>query len=372
MKIHKTVCLLAAVCAAAPCLAQKWPAGGKKAVQAARASVKTMVSRKVSGLVPRATNFSVPAAALERYVFKTVAPTPAGRLVLRYDDAPYSWILESASEYAWVARRFKAFKKEADAFLYYQTNLSESRLLHAEEISYWRKRIDAMAADLDAVRLRVDSDDPLLSFAQEYLTYARWVIFPHAKDIYFITPLAPRTDRTFSMQEFFLQNPAAESFRWELPFSRVRRVSAQLPPGLRVAVVNDFRLFRERVGELHRQGRLFPDGSLETYSKADDLLEDMIKGGKKYDVIFTDIIIFGGGGGYYLASELRRQGYGGVIISLSSYPQSEELGRKMFERGIDGMIRLEGGAEYKRGWPADVMQKLLNHYYYRDVGGWSR
>nr|QGT50837.1 hypothetical protein Elusimicrob2101_1000 [uncultured Elusimicrobia bacterium] len=370
--MKKTVCLLSVLCIAASCFAQGWWRGGRKAVQAVRAPLNAVVGRRAASALPRVPNFSVPAAAVERYVFKSVSPTPARQLVFTCDEMPYRWILDSAAEYAQVAEHFKVFKKEADVFLYYQSSASESRTLHPEEISHWRQKIDDMAAELSAIRLRVDADDPFLSFADEYLTYTRWVVYPHAKDIYFITPLPPRADRPFILQEFFLQNPVEVSTRWQLATVRAKRVSAMLPPGLRVAVVNDFRFFRQRVDELHRQGRLFPDGTLQTYEGADDLLEDVLKNGKKYDVIFTDIIISGGGGGYYLAAELRRNGYNGVIIALSSYPESEELGRKMFERGMDGMIRLEGGAAYKRGWPADIMQKLLNYYHYRAAGGWSR
>ncbi len=241
-----------------------------------------------------------------------------------------------------------------------------------ERMTLTESRIDDMAAELDGLRFRVDADDPLLSFAREYLTYVRWTVYPQAKDIYFITPLPARTDRTFTPEEFFLQDPHPVSTRWELATARARRLSARLPAGLRVAVVNDFSFFRKRVTELHRQERLFADGTLRTYASADELLDAVLTRGERYDVIFTDIIIASGGGGYYLASELRQSGYNGVIIALSSYAPEEELGRKMFDRGLDGMISLEGGAEYKRGWPADLMQKLLNHYYYRDLHGWIR
>ena len=351
----------------------RWWRAGSKAVQSARVPLQAAVRRGVIRPVPRVcSNFSVPAAAVERYVFKTVEPTPARSLSFVPEEPPYAWMRESADEYARVAEVFRSFKREADAFLYYQANSSECRVLHPEEVAGWRSRIDDMAAELDGLRFRVDADDPLLSFAREYLTYVRWTVYPQAKDIYFITPLPARTDRTFTPEEFFLQDPHPVSTRWELATARARRLSARLPAGLRVAVVNDFSFFRKRVTELHRQERLFADGTLRTYASADELLDAVLTRGERYDVIFTDIIIASGGGGYYLASELRQSGYNGVIIALSSYAPEEELGRKMFDRGLDGMISLEVGAEYKRGWPADLMQKLLNHYYYRDLHGWIR
>lgn len=351
----------------------RWFRTGAKAVSVNRISLNAAVTRQFPRILPsRINTFSVPGAAVERYIFKTVVPTLPQHLMFRWDEAPYAWLNETTEEYNRVAQHFKAFKKEADSFLYYQANSSEKRTLHPKEISYWSAQIDDMARELDLICRRVDADDPFLSFADEYLTYARWAVYPHAKDIYFVTPLPPREDRIFVQDEFFLHSPVETSHRWELASSRAKRVSAQLPAGLRVAVVNDFYFFRQRVNELHRKGWLFADGTLETYAGADDLLENMLKKGKQFDVIFTDIIISGGGGGYYLASELRQRGYNGVIISLSSYPESETLGQEMFERGIDGMIPLKGGDEYKRGWPADVMQKLLNHYQYRDLHGWTR
>lgn len=374
MKIFKCCILLLLVGGLGPHRAEaRWFRAGAKAVSVERIPLNAAVTRQFSKRLPtRINTFSVPTAAVERYVFKTVVPTRPQHLMFRWDEAPYAWLTETAEEYNRVAQRFKAFKKEADTFLYYQANSSEKRTLHPKEISYWSTQIDDMARELDLICRRVDADDPFLSFAEEYLTYARWAVYPHAKDIYFVTPLPPREDRVFVQEEFFLHSPVETSHRWELASSRAKRVSAQLPANLRVAVVNDFRFFRQQVDELHRKGWLFGDGTLKTYAEADELLEDMLKKGKEYDVIFTDIIISGGSGGYYLASELRQRGYNGVIIALSSYALGEELGRKMFDRGLDGMIHQEGGAEYKRGWPADLMQKLLNHYYYRDLHGWIR
>ncbi len=356
-----------------------WFTGGGNAVKAVRTikpprlPLNAAVGRQVSRAFPRTVNaFSVSSAAVERYIFSTVSPTAPGKLpfVWNDEDTPYSWLQETKEQYNRFAEEFKAFKKEADAVLYYQSKASESRTLHTEELSRWRAKIDETAQSLSKIRHRVDGDDPFLTFADEYLTYARWSLYPHAQDIYFVKPVAPRLDRTFSADEFFLRLPDDESRFWESSSARSKRISAQLPSGLRVAVVNDLPFTREQVKNLHRQELLFPDGVVHVFSSADEVLRQMSERSQTYDVIFTDIIISGGGGGYYLASELRQNGYNGVIIALSSYEESEELGLKMFERGLDGMIRLAGGAEYKRGWSADLMQKLLNYYRYRDLNGW--
>lgn len=359
----------------APSAAQaRWWGAGSKAVQSARVPLQAAVRRGVTRTLPRAgSNFSVSAAAVERYVLKPVSLTPLAKLKFNFDEAPYAWILETRGMYESTMQKFLSFKKELDVLLYYQARPSERRTLHPEEIAFWRRKMDELDGDLAALCWRVNGDDPALSAAMEYMTYAKWSLYPHAKDIYFTKPLPARTDRVFAAEEFFLHDPFPQPVkRWELASSRARRAAALLPSGLKVAVVNDMVFFREHLKELVRKGELFPGGELSAFSNAEELL-DAARGGREFDVIFTDIIIGGaGGGGYYLASELRGRGYDGVIIALSSYREDVSLGREMFDRGLDGMITMDGELLYKRSWPANMMQKLANYYYYKRTGNWPR
>lgn len=380
MRTIKGLLVLWGLCLVCPAVAQPVGKAIKTAVSAgervskqARSVVKETVQYARLSKVPSMRSFSLPAAAVERHIFRPVKLTPFRELQFNFDEAPYSWMLEKGREYETVMTEFKDFKKEMDIFLYYQSKSSERRVLHQEEIAYWRTRIDEMDSRLMDLCWNVNADDPAISQALEYMTYAKWSVYPHAKDIYFAKPLPARTDRTFAEDEFFLRDPAPlPSKRWEFASSRARRVAKELPAGLRVAVVNDIVYFRDHLETLNRKGLLFPDGNLSVFSNAEELLSSVRESGQKFDVVFTDIIIAGnGGGGYYLASELRGQGYDGVIIALASYEEDVELGRQMFERGFDGMITMSGGVLYKRDWPANMMQKMVNYFYYRNLNGWN-
>lgn len=380
MRTIKGLLVLWGLCLVCPAVAQ--PVGktiktavsaGERVSKQARSVVKETVQYARLSKVPSMRSFSLPAAAVERHIFRPVKLTPFRKLQFNFDEAPYSWMLEKGREYETVMTEFKDFKKEMDILLYYQSKGSERRVLHQEEIAYWRTRIDEMDSRLMDLCWNVNADDPAISQALEYMTYAKWSVYPHAKDIYFAKPLPARTDRTFAEDEFFLRDPAPlPSKRWEFASSRARRVAKELPSGLRVAVVNDIVYFRDHLETLNRKGLLFPDGNLSVFVNAEELLTAVRESGQTFDVVFTDIIIAGnGGGGYYLASELRGQGYDGVIIALASYEEDVELGRQMFERGFDGMITMSGGVLYKRDWPANMMQKMVNYFYYRNLNGWN-
>ncbi len=374
MLINKWLGAVAGVCIVSCCFAQT----GKIVKGALRADrrLASAVSGRIKVSLPafsQTRGFSVSAAAVERYVFKPVKLTPPAKLAFNFeDDAPFSYVLETRAMYEDVMGKFLAFKKEMDVLLYYQSRPAERRALHPEEIARWRTEIDAVDHELASLCWRVSADDPALLAALEYMTYVKWMIYPHAKDIYFTKPLPFRADRVFDKDEFFLQDPSPRAKHWEFASTRAKRISKMLPAGLRVAVVNDFYFFREQLAALHNKGVLFPDGELFIFESAEALLSAMRGQERPFDVILTDIVVAGaGGGGYYLASELRHQGYDGTILAMSSYEATEDLGQKMFERGMDGMISLAGASAYKRGWPADVMQKLLNHFYYRDLHGWE-
>lgn len=347
-----------------------------KVLRAGLSGMERTVRRAAALRLPAArasVKFSVPSLAVERYVFHPIALTPRAKVPVIADGEPSGgWLRETLDGYTRVLTDFQNFKREMDVLLYYQSIPSERRELHPEETARIQREINGLSLRLNDLRLRVNSDDPAFAFALEYVDYVRWMLYPHARDLFFAPPLAPRTDRVFQLEEFFLRDPFPLESRWEREITRARRLADKLPAGLRVAVVNDWSGFRLRVAELHRKGLFFPSGQTKVFASAEELLAAVKKTGKQFDVIFTDMVVFSGGGGYFLASELRHQGYGGTIIALSSYEESEELGRRMLDYGIDGMVRLSGGDEYARGWSARMMQSVLNYFYYRDLHGWDR
>lgn len=139
----------------------------------------------------------------------------------------------------------------------------------------------------------------------------------------------------------------------------------------RVAVVNDFPFFRNRVAELHRQERLFAGGTLHTYASADALLDAMLTRGERYGVIFTDIIISDGGGGRYFVGQLRDMGFDTPVIGCSMYTRDKIDSQELHNIGFDGYMYGDDMFEESAGfykWAGYIK----NYYYYKRIGNWHR
>ena len=369
------------LCLTLPCVAQKnlfketfkkgaiGEALGKNAGQQILRNARVVQGKiMLEGAMPK-----VPISAdVEKYILKSIPVSDFQNLPILLYKPSVQQRSQTIITYIRVMDSFKQFKKEMDTFLYYQSKLNERRVIPSAEREAFSNKINKMNMQLAQLKNLISLEDPAYRAACEYMLYVASVINPMMKGMLdeheFI-----RSDRKYVMEEFFMHTPKGnKDSMWQpfLPFSvRTAKTANRLPKGLKMAVLNDKISILEKMMFLHEKV-FFPDWSIVTYDDTEDLLK-AIQRGQHFDIILTDIVV-PGGGGYYLTSTLRDKGYAGVIIALSAYSESESLGRRMFKKGFDGMLSMPLCFEEGKEWPLEIMKKLQNYFYYRDLNGWMR
>ena len=379
--------ILLALCVSLPCAAQKnlfkefSSKGGVKQIWKKSASqpavpqilrhARTVQGKILPGSKKPVLKYNV---NLERYILQNVSSTPIDQLpVLIVNPTSDQWA-QAAWTYLNVMRSFEKFKEEMNIFLYYQSKPSERHNLSSAERAEYVEKISHMYAKLDKLRNLVDAKDPAYKAAREYVAYAAETVSPMMRGL-FTSKKLPRQDRTFEENEFFMRAPhtsRAESLLSKLPLRmQVYQASRNLPKGLRLAVLNDRESLLKTMQQLNKEGMFFPGWSVSTFNNAEELLRAVTRKGEQFDVILCDIIV-PGGGGYYVTAMLRENGFNGAIIALSSYGEQKKLGQAMFDKGFDGMISQREGFEHGKEWPVQLMKRLSNYFYYRNLHGWKR
>lgn len=294
---------------------------------------------------------------IERHLFTYVRPRGISRL-----EGPTA---EQAAyvmhEYRQAMKYFEELRKEMDPFLYYQSKPAEKHTLAPAEKSYWTEKIMELNARLEKIRPFIFSKDEAYRAAREYVAYAAQVVDPLLCGVVDQTRYAC-PNRTYNQAEFFLHAPRGR---------QSARLAQALPKQLRIAVLNDEPEVLDNLLWMQENKEL-PDGyEIYCYSNTETLLYAITKQGQKPDVILTDIVV-PGGGGFYLTGTLRAAGYKGVILAMSAFAEREQMGRRMFEAGFDGMIYSPLELEYDPHWGSKILDKLRNYYYYSRLHGWQR
>ena len=309
-------------------------------------------------------------AEIERYIFST----PRLRGITLLEEPTAAQMRKALTEYHQVMESFQNFKKEMDVFLYYQSKEDEKRTLSAVEKAELMGKISRMHGKLSSLKTFISSEDPAYRAAREYVAYAAELVSPTMRGMW-LKSLDQRADRQYRGEEFFLHTPKANqdaSWKGLLPGAvRVRQVAEKLPPGLKMAVLNDRWSVIARMRQMHLSGKFLPGWDIAYYEDTAALLYDVTRAGKKFDVILTDIIV-PGGGGCYLTGELRKKGFSGVIIALAAFEEENKMGKRLFDMGFDGMISMPMMFENGKQWPLRIMKDFQNYFYYRDANGWKR
>lgn len=270
--------------------------------------------------------------------------------------------------------KFRAFKEEADPFLYYQSQPNERRVLTSSERGEWSAKIANMHNQLERLKPYISPQDPIYRGAREYVTFAAEILSPFLRGTVLANTFE-RTDRKYDFEEFFLYTPKANREAiWNgvlTPVARAKKLAEKLPKGLKMAVLNDEYSVLRRMREMHEANRFFPGWELSYYRNTEEMLAAASADPTSFDVILTDIIVPGGGGNY-LTGKLRERGFKGVIIALSAFQEDDEIGRKLFDIGFDGMIPQGLGFEMSDHWQLLIMKRLQNYFYYRDLHHWDR
>lgn len=318
------------------------------------------VAPKFSTLTKAKINF----ATMERYVLHQVK-------VPQVETCPQYWpcVSSFSTKYRNTLTQFDNFKKELDVTLYYQAKASERREFMPEERRQLLEKINNMEPMIFALQSKLTKPDPQLTFAQEYLEYAKSVISPFSVSK---TPNPlQRTDREFNMDEFFLHSPEEGFFSFfKLSALRPQGLAKSLPDGLIVAIVNDRNTVLQRMKALHEKGVFLPTSKLYFYEDAEALLSSVLDGRVIPDVILTDLVM-PQRGGYYISNNLRKNNYEGTILALSAFQEDETLGKELFSHGIDGMIPQPIGFEDGFDWPYTITKSLVNYFHYKRLNSWS-
>lgn len=375
--INKIV-LWTLLCAVAlPCAAQKNPL---KWLSFWRKSSRTVFEqpapsfRSVQGkILPSPARPSVPAwqRDVEHYIARTVRMSDLTNLPYATTPRTARQRLAFSAKYQETMARFKKFKSETDSFLYYQLKPSEKRTLHSAESNMRLYSIMDMERELVRLSVIVDAKaDPALAFALQYVRRVRDEVSPFLKglsgeDIYF-----SRSDRKFVPREFYLHTFELGGLIGMLRPGLAVKELQQLPPNLRVAVLNDRRSVLDKVKASHKKGVFIATGQVSCFSRADDLLRS-VHSGVKYDVVLTDMVV-AGGGGYYLTNLLRLNGFRGAVIAVTAYEPDDQMALDMFNRGFDGMFTMAGNFEYFPLWEAEIMRGLNKYFRLRQMRGWVR
>ncbi len=266
--------------------------------------------------------------------------------------------------YQRTMEQFKKLQQNLNPVLYYQLNGQEKRTLLPQEKRYWSDQISEINHTLNQVERYILPTDPALQDVRVYLQGACQLLFPELGNLPKEKP-ALRTDREFVPEEFFLHSPSEHS----LTSLKRKFFPDTLIPPLHVVVLNDRLSLRESILEAHQNGAFMPEGKVSAYTSADAFLRAIKQGGIKPDFVLTDLLL-PNSSGYLVAQELREAGYNGPIVALSAYREEENVGKEMFDYGLDGLISEPEGFEHILFWPRRIHRKIANYYYYKQLHNW--
>lgn len=230
------------------------------------------------------------------------------------------------ANYRQTLQDFEQLKSEIRPLLFYQSLPLEAREISPQEKRYWLEKIFPLHHKILALYLNAPAEESL-QYALAYLYYGVETVDPNS-----LTLLTDETEPfmpPFDPQSFFLYPPQEP-----LPDP-----SVQLD-GKHILILNDDSSLLDHFEHLSDFGVLFPGATLHLHGDPIQFLLWMKYTPTMPDLIFTDIQL-GNGNGYFIAQELRRRGYKGGIIALTSYTETEKYARTLKASGFDGLVSLD-------------------------------
>lgn len=230
------------------------------------------------------------------------------------------------ANYRQTLQDFEQLKSEIHPFLFYQSIPLETREITTQEKRYWLEKILPLHHKILALYLNTQEEESL-QYALAYLYYGVETVDPGSVTL--LTGVTKPFMPPFDPQSFFLY-PSQEP----LPDP-----SVQLD-GKHILILNDDASLLNHFERLANTGVLFPGAALHLQGEPMQFLLWMKYTPHTPDIIFTDIQL-GANNGYFVAQELRRSGYTGGIIALTSYTETEEYARTLKASGFDGLVSLD-------------------------------
>ncbi len=227
---------------------------------------------------------------------------------------------------------FEKFKKDTESFLYYQTIPSERHSLSSEEKRILIDRLIPLYTALSELRTKINND-PALEQAHQYTELMFDAVSPS---------LLQNLQTQATRQAEKKQMDAKKFCLYPTDQTPLPDPSVQLD-GKNIVVINDNASILDSLGKFSHAGVLFPNAALHTDGDVPHFLLWMSSISFEPDIIFTDIQL-GESTGYYIAYQLRKNGYKGGIIALTSYEEDEQNIAHFAARGFDGLISLQASS----------------------------
>ncbi len=279
----------------------------------------------------------------------------AARIARNGGGRSFNIMSKEAAVRTYFARmeEFAALKREIDVKMFYNKadGLSISSLPQ-REIADMTQRVANMRVHIKFLLLYYFPEDMPLYLANKYLTARLIELQPGLSGLLNKLPVFRRTDRVYTRGEFMLAAPPDAA------------AVAELPAGLRIAVVNDSPEILNALSNFGRWGSFGKGAQVTTFDNIYTLMES-VKGGAAYHVIFSDISM-PNGSGMLLVSTLRENNKNIPVIGLSGYKEDTVGGENLFEIGFDGYV-MSDEYGYRR-----APEALKYYLYYRDLHKWIR
>lgn len=109
----------------------------------------------------------------------------------------------------------------------------------------------------------------------------------------------------------------------------------QLPPNMRIALINDDTLPRVNFQAWAKKGYLGHNATIETFPDGNGFM-DQVRHGVRYDLVITDLLV--PHGGIAMMPELRALDTSMPVIVSSKFDRGDEDEEKLFKLGFDGYL----------------------------------
>lgn len=262
---------------------------------------------------------------LRPIIFQPIVPLAEPKFV-KITNAPAPINLQ---QYHQVLLDAEKLRQGASSFLYYQSQPSQSHPLSVQEKNYWLDKILPLRHRL-LTAYHSTEQDPALSGALDYTTYFACIVDPTLTHVLPPKENAKPTREQPSVPENF--------FLYPQPGAPLPDPFVDLENKL-IVIVNDSSSLIDFFEKYYHYGVLFPEAKLSTHSGVSDFLLWYQAADIKPDIVFTDMQL-GDSSGRHLAGELRRMGFEGGIIALTSYTETPKMARDLFLGGFDGMVSI--------------------------------
>ena len=241
-------------------------------------------------------------------------------------------LLEAApiyEHYQEVMDLFAQYKKNVGPALYYHTQPTEWHALSPAEKHALLQQTLPLYHQLHGLKQEIETDEALENALALTDISLQW-LDPSLRLILQQRELEAR--EAIRTREFYL---------YPTENTKLPDPSIQLE-GKRIVIINDNISILRFLERDIRLGILFPQAEVTTQGDANHFLNFIDYSAPMPDIIFTDIQLADGGtgSGYYLAYMLRKRGYKGGIIALTSYEEDDITAKKLASQGFDGFISL--------------------------------